>query len=89
MYFQYRGVTFAYAAPHSALDTRQFQVSVTFSGADGAQYTQNFPRRQQRSQNQYVILRLLPLLLKTQPNMSYQSNRDTLDKLAITFKKRN
>ena len=34
---------FAYAAPPSALDTGQFQVSVTFFGAGGAQYTQNFP----------------------------------------------
>lgn len=34
---------YAYAAPPSALDTRQFQVSVTFFGADGAQFTPNFP----------------------------------------------
>lgn len=37
---------FAYAAPPSALDTRQFhlQISVTFFGADeGTQFSQSFP----------------------------------------------
>lgn len=35
---------FAHAAPPSALDTRQFLVSVTFSGADkGTQFSQTFP----------------------------------------------
>lgn len=35
---------FAHAAPPSALDTRQFLVGVTFSGADpGTQFFQTFP----------------------------------------------
>lgn len=73
---------FAYAAPPSALDTRQFQVSVTFFGAGGAQYTQNFP-----ADNSVVKIStfFFYFFLKSQSSISYQSNRDTLDKLAITF----
>lgn len=75
---------FAYAAPPSALETRQFQVSVTFFGADGAQYTQSFP-----ADNSLVkISTFFFFFLKSESKHKLSIKPgDTLDELAITFKK--